>query len=68
MAFKVRKSAKLAYYTVIPKELEAFGALQCALEPRGGQIGPPDGSKGAPEGSKTIKISREYASWADSGT
>ena len=44
MALKVSESAKLAYYTVIPKELEAFWALQGALEPRGGQIGPPDGA------------------------
>ena len=44
MALKVSEYAKLAYYTVIPKELEAFWALQGALEPRGGQIGPPDGA------------------------
>ena len=44
MALKVSESAKIAYYTVIPKELEAFWALQGALGPRGGQIGPPDGA------------------------
>ena len=45
MALKVSESAKLAYYTVIPKELEAFWALQGALGSLGGQIGPPDGAR-----------------------
>ena len=29
---------------ILPKEFEAFWALQGALGPRGGQIGPPDGA------------------------
>ena len=41
------KSVNLPKYhilTILPKEFEAFWALQGALGPRGGQIGPPDGA------------------------
>ena len=44
MALKSVNLPKYHILTISPKEFEAFGALQSAFGPLGGQIRPPDGA------------------------